>query len=98
MSSKCYKTLTKPHTYIKSTRSGYKSVTHQNNHFMAQAQSVEFTNKSRDLYAEIPEAEFDAVWDRFTALCTDIDIEADDNVFQAGSRLEERVKAAREII
>lgn len=98
MSCKCYRTIDKPYTYLKSTRRGYKQVTPHNNHYMVQAQSVEFLNKNRQLYTEISAAEFDTVWDGFTALCTDIDIEADDTLFQAGNRIESRVKAAREII
>ena len=98
MSCNCYRSINKPYTYIKSTRNGYKSVTHHNNHFMAQAQSVEFTNKNRELYTDISEAEFDAVWDSFTSLCTGIDIAANNDVFPPGNRIVERVKAAREII
>jgi hypothetical protein len=63
---------------------------------MVQCQAVELSNHNRELYCEITPAEFDAAWDRFTALCTDIDIEADDEAFQAGCRIEDRVISARE--
>ena len=98
MSCKCFKTISRPHVYIKSTRKGYKRITVFNNHFMAQSQPVEFQNKNRDLHHEISEAEFDAVWDCFTAQCTDIDIEASDSLFQAGNRIEGQVLDAKQML
>ena len=98
MSCKCYKTISRPHAYIKSTRRGYKRITVFNNHFMVQAQPVEYQNRSRDIHQEITEAEFDAVWDRFTALGTDIDIEANDTLFQTGNRIEGQVLDAKAML
>lgn len=74
MSCKCYKSVTKPHTYIKCDGQAYWSITPMGKNFSLSYFGSPFTNRLREVYVEVDEREVDDIFDDYLSKKTDIDI------------------------
>lgn len=74
MSCKCYKSVSKPHTYIKSDGRGYWSIVALGKNFAVSLFAGPFTNRNHEVYVEVQEEEVDDLFDTFLSRKTDIDI------------------------
>ena len=74
MSCKCYKSVTKPHTYIKCSGQAYWSIISLGNNYALSYFASPFTNRHHEVYVEIQEEEVDALFDDYMSKKLDIDI------------------------
>jgi hypothetical protein len=94
----CLRTIRQPYTFLLNSRNGYISISRSGKLFSVNLVTTEYYNQNKELYQEIEYKEFERQWDEFSAKAFDIFNSVDCNTFLAGSRIADRVKAAREII